>query len=383
MIYRFAYLAPLVLGASMDAVDIPAGLLRTVCNATMRFFAEQPILTDDGFLGMGYIRPNESILEHYSCGGSPYWAAKAFNALLMPADHAFWTAPEEPLPIRERSFARPIEDAGLLLLGSRDDGQVQLVNQKSYHDHPEYNAKYTNFAYSTHFPYESRPIYGSIAPDNALQFSADGILYYQRWEMEHLGMSAHHTAARYPLYEADPEGTATTTILARSGVLVLVHRVAPTKPLWFREGGFPLAWEAGAPEFTAGADWSAATVDGRTSLIANLAGYDRVEPPRPYGLDTQGTNVRYPSSVIPQLTLRHPSAEPAVLVSLVAGHGGAVRPEQLRGTVAAVTVESDAVSVRYADGAEARVEAESGEVEWRTGGAKRARSRSRDVVDAR
>jgi hypothetical protein len=201
--------------------------------------------------------------------------------------------------------------------------------------------------------------------------------------MERLAMSELHSAARYPLYEADPEGTATTTILARSGVLVLVHRVTPTKSLWFREGGFPLAWETGTAQISAGADWSAATVHGRTSLIANLAGYDRVEAPRSYGLDTQGTNVRYPLSVIPQLTLRRTSAEPIVLVSLVAGRGGGVRPEQLRGTVAGVTVDGDAVTVRYADGAEARVEAESGEVEWRTGGAKRARSRSRDVVDAR
>ncbi|MFO7781035.1 MAG: DUF2264 domain-containing protein [Spirochaetia bacterium] len=390
MIYRFGYLAPLVLGVSMDAVGVPAGLLRTVCNATMRFFAEQPILTDDGFLGMGYIRPNESILEHYSCGGSPYWAAKAFNALLIPASDSFWTAPEEPLPIRESSFSRRLDDAGLLLLGSRDDGQVQLLNQKSYHDHPEYNAKYTNFAYSTHFPYESRPIYGSIAPDNALQFSADGILYYQRWEMEHLGMSEFHSAARYALYEADPEGTATTTILARSGVLVLVHRVAPTKPLWFREGGFPLAWEAGTPQISAGPDWSAAEVDGRVSLIANLAGYDRVEPPRSYGLDTQGTNVRYPFSVIPQLTLRRTSMQPVVLVSLVAGHGGGVRPEQMRGTVEGVTVDDAVVTVRYADLAEARVEAATGEVSWRSGAvephvgdADRVRGSSRDMVDAR
>jgi hypothetical protein len=373
MIYRFAYLAPLVLGVSMGAVEIPAGLLRTVCNATMRFFAEQPIMTDDGFLGMGYIKPNESILEHYSCGGSPYWAAKAFNALLIPAEDPFWTAAEEPLPIRTSSFARPLDDAGILLIGSRDDGQVQLVNQKSYHDKPEYNAKYTNFAYSTHFPYESRPLYGSIAPDNALQFSADGILFCQRWEMEHIGISDHHSAARYPLYEADPQGRATTTILARGGVLVLIHRVEPTIPLWFREGGFPLGWETGTPEITTGADWSAAAMDGRVSLIANLAGYDTVEPARPYGLDTQGTNVRYPSSVIPRLGLRRVSAEPFTLVSLVAGRGGGVRPQQLRHVVAGVSVEDSEVTVQYADGAEAQVDAEAGRVRWC----------SRNMVDAR
>ena len=162
MIYRFAYLAPLVLGQYMGALDLPAGELRSLCNATMRFFASQPIVTDDGFLGMGFIKPNESILEHYSCGGSPYWAAKAFNAFLIPEEDPFWTEPEKPLPIRGGDYAVALGEAGIVLLGSRDDGQVQLVNQKSYHDKAEYNAKYTNFAYSTHFPYESRPIYGSV-----------------------------------------------------------------------------------------------------------------------------------------------------------------------------------------------------------------------------
>ena len=378
MIYRFGYLAPLVLGAHLGAVDVPAGLVRSVCNATMRFFADRPIVTDKGFLGMGYIAPNESILEHYSCGGSPYWSAKVFNAFLMAPDHPFWTAREEELPIRRGDYAVPIDDAGLVLVGSRDDGHVQIINQKSYHDKSEYNAKYTNFAYSSLFPYESRPVHGSIAPDNALQFSDDGILFHQRWSMEHLAVTDRHSVARYALFGADPDGSAVTTILMHARVLVLIHGVTPTKPLWFREGGFPLAWDrgdavrsgVGAASDGDGGDWTAAAVDGRCSLVANLWGYDDVVPAQPHGLDTQGTNVRYTHSLVPQLRLARTDARPFVLASLVAGGGNGIRPRQLRNAVESVAVEHDAtleateLSVSYADGARAYVRPATGDVRW-------------------
>lgn len=374
MIYRFGYIASLVLGAYLGALEMPVGLVRSVCNRTMRFFADQPIVTDQGFLGMGFVLPNESMLEHYSCGGSPYWAAKAFNALLIPSDAPFWTAREEPLPIRSSDYVAPLKDAGLVLVGSRDDGHVQIVNQKSYHDKPEYNAKYTNFVYSSLFPYESRPIHGSIAPDNALQFSADGIRFEQRWEIEHIAMSDRHSASRYRLFEADPNGEALTTIVIYAGVLVLIHHIVPTRPLWYREGGFPLGYDdrvptlagLGAPDRLGSddTDWTAVCHDGRCSLVANLFGYDAVVPARPHGLDGQGTNVRFAHSLIPQLQLKRADAKPFTLAALIAGSGGSLRPQQVRAAVSAYDHTADEVTIAYADRSHVRVQPSTGRVRW-------------------
>jgi hypothetical protein len=108
---------------------------------------------------MGYLRPCAGMLEHYSCGGSPYWATKAFNLLMIPPDDPFWKAKELPLPIHQGDFARPLPRAGMLLVGDKATGHVQLINQKSYHDKPEYNDKYTKFAYSSVFSYDARTIY--------------------------------------------------------------------------------------------------------------------------------------------------------------------------------------------------------------------------------
>lgn len=370
MIYRFAYLGPVVLAAFMGELDDSMGLMRSVCNRTMQFFADQPIVTDQGFLGLGFVGPNESMLEHYSCGGSPYWASKAFNAFLMPPDHPFWTATEKPLPISRGDYVYPIEDAGIVLVGSHGDGQVQIVNQKSYHDKVEYNPKYTNFAYSSLFPYESRGIYQSWAPDTAIQFSADGILFNQRWEMETIAVSPRHAAARYALGAADPDGDATTTILFHRGTLTLIHEVRPTRQLWVREGGFALGFDIGAPAISGfgseaeSADWTAVSAAGRISFIASLYGYDRIEPGVPYGLDVQGTNVRYRSSVIPTVSVRRTDTEPFLLVSLVAGRGDAADPANLRAVVAGIAVDGDTVVVVYGDGTQVSVRARSGEVRF-------------------
>ena len=161
-------------------------------------------------------------------------------------------------------------------------------------------------------------------------------------------------------------------------VLVLIHGVTPTKPLWFREGGFPLAWDrgdavpsgVGAASDSDDEDWTAAAVDGRCSLIANLWGYDDVVPAQPHGLDTQGTNVRYTHSLVPQLRLTRTDARPFVLASLVAGGGNEIRPRQLRSAVVSVAVDTDAafdeaeLTVAYADGSRAHVRPATGEVRW-------------------
>ena len=93
-----------------------------MCNLGLKFFAEQDILTDAGHLSMGYLRPSAEILEHYSCGGSPYWAAKAFSLLLIPEDDSFWQVEEKPLPIHRQSYSEPVKSAGVVMVGdSRHD----------------------------------------------------------------------------------------------------------------------------------------------------------------------------------------------------------------------------------------------------------------------
>ena len=67
----------------LDVLDISAGEVKTLCNSTMKFYFNEPILTDRNHLSMGWLRPCEWVLEHYNCGGSPLWATKAFSLLFL------------------------------------------------------------------------------------------------------------------------------------------------------------------------------------------------------------------------------------------------------------------------------------------------------------
>jgi hypothetical protein len=290
------------------------------------------------------------MLEHYSCGGSPYWAGKAFNILLLPEEASFWKAKEEPLPIHRESYVFPIRKAGLLLAGHRPSGHVQLVNQRSRHDKAEYNARYTHFAYSSAFGYEARPVHGSFNCDNSLQFSADGVLWRERWTMEPLYCEKGFAASRYPLFEADGEGRASTWILVKDDFMINFHEVACTRPLGLREGGYPLGFDLGEPRLEHRPGAEAAFIDGKASFIRNLYGWDAQAPAAAFGGDVGGCNVRHLRSVVPRLEARLAGAGTRYLATLTAGRVGADSMDQLMGLVTDCRAEENTLEVGFYDG---------------------------------
>ncbi len=350
MIYRFGYLSPIALGQYLGALDVPPGEVKTMVNLGAKFFLEKEIITDNGFLGMGYMRPCEAMLEHYSCGGSPYWAAKAFSILLIPEDDPFWSVPEEPLPIHRKSYSIPIRSAGLLLIGDHKTGHVQLINHKSYHDHEEYNAKYTNFAYSSIFSYEARAVYGSFNCDNSLQFSEDGIFFKQRWNMDTLFVEKDFIASTYPLHGVDEEGRATTYTLVKDDFMVNFHQVATKKSLIFREGGYPLGFDEGEPTVTSVPGGELAYKDGKLTFLRNLYGYQRQVQATPYYEVLGGTNVRYRHSVVPRLEYENKGKHLFYLASMVYGKVGSDSIQQLMSLVTEFKVEGNIATVRFYDG---------------------------------
>ncbi|HKK64820.1 MAG TPA: DUF2264 domain-containing protein [Clostridia bacterium] len=354
MIYRFGYLAPLSLGYSLGALDIPVGELRTMFNMTLKFFFSREILTDQGHLSMGFLRPAEGVLEHYNCGGSPYWAVKALNILMLPPEDPFWSVPEEPLPIHTNSFSIPLKSAGILVLGDQHSGHVQLINHKSYHDKDEYNAKYTNFSYSSIFTYDSRAVYGSFNSDSSLQWSEDGIFFHQRWEMTNLYCEKDFAAAHYPLHKADPEGEVTTWTLVKDGLLVHIHQVHTTKPgLRFRQGGYPLGFDSGRPVCSSSGTAEIARIDDRYSLLAGLNGFSRQVPAGPFQGQLNGVNTRYVQSICSRLDYQSPAAGSFLLSAAVYANRGSETDQQLSASVPSFRQQGSFVRLVFHDGEEA------------------------------
>jgi hypothetical protein len=357
MIYRFGFVSPIALGQYLGCLDIPAGEVKTMCNGALKFFFSQPILTDTGHLSMGFLRPCADMLEHYSCGGSPYWATKAFNILMIPPADPFWKAKEAPLPIQLGDFARPLKQAGLLLVGDQRSGHVQLINQKSYHDKPEYNDKYTKFAYSSVFSYDARQIHHNMNCDNVLQFSEDGINFRQRWHMDTLHVAEGFAASRYPIHEVDPEGSIQTSILVKDDFLVNLHRIETRKALVFKEGGYPLGFDDGHAELGSADGGEVAYKEGKLTFIRNLAGYTRQFRAQGFGDDVNGANVRYRQSVVPALGHENARGQPPfVLASLVCGRIGSDSLESLMGLVTEFELAGEQVNLRFHDGERAFVQ---------------------------
>ena len=350
MIYRFGFLSPLALGQHLGCLDISPGEVKTMCNGAMKFFFSQEILTDSGHLSMGFLRPCAEMVEHYSCGGSPYWATKAFNLLMIPPEDPFWKATEAPLPIHQGNYAKALPSAGLLLVGDQKSGHVQLINQKSYHDKPEYNDKYTKFAYSSVFSYEARQIYKNFNCDNVLQFSEDGINFRQRWAMETLHCVDGFAASKYPIHEVDPSRHHPHSILVKGDFMINLHQIQATKPLVFKEGGYALGFDDGHPEIASTGGGEAAYKDGKLTFIRKLQGYTHQSKAQAFADDISGSNVRHRQSVVPVLGHESDGAQTLYLASLVCARIGADPLDSLMGLVTEFVLEGNCARVRFHDG---------------------------------
>ena len=75
---------------------------------------------------MGWYDVFEDMVESYSCGGSPYWAAKAFSPLLLSLDDPFWTDPEEMLPAESGDEVVAFESPGLIV--RTVGGESEIIN---------------------------------------------------------------------------------------------------------------------------------------------------------------------------------------------------------------------------------------------------------------
>ncbi|MBS1907374.1 MAG: DUF2264 domain-containing protein [Actinobacteria bacterium] len=153
LIYRFATAAPLWMGAVTGATRLPLGTLRRAASGQLRAFVERGAIDERGLLTMGLFGEWPAMAQTYSGAGSPYWASKGFLGLMLPADHAVWTAVEEPLPIEQGDVRRVTRAAGWLVSGTASDGIVRVINHGADHalegDRTGDSALYARFGYSS------------------------------------------------------------------------------------------------------------------------------------------------------------------------------------------------------------------------------------------
>ncbi len=351
--YRFAASAAVSLGAVTGHTPLTPGASRRIASGALRHFLDRGALTSEGLLSLGWYGPHEASLQEYSGPASPYWASKAFVALLAPADHALWTDTEEPAPVEEADRVLSLPGPGLLLQATRADGTVRLHNHGSDHVRPhegesaaDDNPHYGRLAYST----RTGPTARANVADNHLSVEVAGRPSVRR-RIHPLG-AGHGDgwgwAASWhrPVFVAGPPmvpGLRAESVTVAHGNLELrVHRVVGAPP--------------GSRVTLTG--WATGPEEPTVSALHGLYGWDDPAPePVPAPQGTAWT----PWARVPRLT--GGCGGTTVHLALACLTTGPDAPPPLERAVTDVRVEDQAVELTWTqDGSRTRVSFEPPEV---------------------
>lgn len=285
--YRFNASAPFPLACLMDASPLPPGRARRLCNRNLRFFLPKPIYQEQGVIGIGWTDVFPELAEKYTCAGSVYWAAKAFAALLLPPDHAFWNDPEEPLRAEQGDFVRIQPEAGLVFRAV--DGEVEILNAGSEISPvmmPKFGPwKWGKLAYRTGIGFQLGH-QGEYYNKFAGWYSRDGGLTMEggsddrihgRHYTQPVEMDEHHLSCTYALGDKVEQllTIVETTIWWNKGWLLQLHWTDAYQPVTLTLGGYALA-SADGHSFgkTRTAGIQTVTTNGLYSVMQPLVGFD-------------------------------------------------------------------------------------------------------------
>ena len=90
--------------------EITPGQVRAGLTAVIhRMFAAPGVFDGQGWLTLGFAGHQPNIADYYSNAGSMYICSLGFNALGLPADDAFWTAPAEDWTAKKAWAGQPFK----------------------------------------------------------------------------------------------------------------------------------------------------------------------------------------------------------------------------------------------------------------------------------
>lgn len=161
--YRFALVAPFALSTLLE--DGRTDSLRNgrLWSAVVDYFLSRGAAAD-GLLSVGWHGAYRGMAQRYTGPASPYWAAKAFSALLIPGSSDFWkSGAEASIDVRNHSVAR------IGLVSAKRAGVAMLHNHGTDHQKGRTNAFFEDDALYTRRSYSSRtsPVEICGIPDNS------------------------------------------------------------------------------------------------------------------------------------------------------------------------------------------------------------------------
>ncbi len=173
LIYRFAVVAPLILGYRENLWPHGPGMLRRIVRKAIEYHWSIGCYDEQrGKLRQTYSKDGTiEVCENYVDNGHPYWAMMTFSSLLaIPKDDPFWTAPEAPLPVEKADFTVSFAGPKMLVSGCQRTGEVKWLQSQQSPKRDYFRDKYIKLVYSSHFPFNTTSDKTHIPPDQTLVF---------------------------------------------------------------------------------------------------------------------------------------------------------------------------------------------------------------------
>jgi hypothetical protein len=224
-------------------LELPAplddwGVVKGLLLRHFRWWSDKHDLFNvDGTLTIGFTYPNMYMSEDYNSPQSPYWALKSFLAVGLTEEHAFWTAPERPLPLAVGHSVEPIRPPVHLVCHTENHHFLLSMGQYCPWPLKATEAKYGKFAYSSQFGFSvpTGTLIQQIAPDNTLALSKDrGDTWRVPWKVSEYSFEKATVRSKDQVMESLPVLKSTWRPWKDAGVEVTTHLIPPSKrwPNW-------------------------------------------------------------------------------------------------------------------------------------------------------
>ncbi|MDP0498504.1 MAG: DUF2264 domain-containing protein [Verrucomicrobiota bacterium JB022] len=328
--YRFNASAAFAAAQLVDATELSPGRCRRLCTRNLRFFLDRETRQGQGALSIGWHDTFPGVSEPYSCAGSVYWAAKAFVALLVPREHAFWQEPEQPLVAELEDAVHVVDPAGLIF--RTHEGAAEILNAGSEicaGNRDKFGPyKWGKLAYRTDFGFCVAER-GGYSPDLGLTGvdPRDGRRFGRHYTVP-LEMGRSHYLSSYNLGDRELQANVSveTFVAWKGGWLLQVHRYTAYQPMEFTLGGYALPLKQPQAAQSLKQPFLQASGEGRVVALQPLqahlqaASNSRLEDAAPR------RHLQAPYHITPLLTAPAEADEGWLAALCFAGYGDSVQP---------------------------------------------------------
>lgn len=254
--YRFAACA-LFPAAVLAGCDINPALAGRITAMNMEFFKKHYKGEETDILAEGYLYHSSNVVEGYTSDGGAYWCCKAFLALLLPPEHAFWKIDEARIPAEKGDYLAVPANQKIHMLFEGHDGMVNMYNNTAqYYLNGLMTHKFGDVrGWYSKFVYHSAAGFGcngsdNVSIDNMISLmTPDKSMVSHRLGFTDLGYEDGVLHSVHVPFANDPGTVIESRVIPMGGVHVRVHKVTLSQPYYVREGGFSLSrWDDYCPK---------------------------------------------------------------------------------------------------------------------------------------